>query len=222
MIIHLKNIIEAKYSHILSPISTKILDTAWAYHVSHEAFLHNIMLHELSHSLGVKYTIHNQGMVKDVMGDMHHILEECKAEVLAMFVAEKLHKKGKSSMPLEAIYATSIANMLRGIRFGTADTHGQSSMLCLNFFIEKGAIVYNPYTKKYSISMYRMTEAVASLSAWVLQLQAEGDYAMAKRWIEVKSKAPLQVQEQIQLLQNAHIPVDITYSQGGMMEGIEL
>ena len=107
-----------------------------------------------------------------------------------------------------------MAGIFRSVRFGASSAHGKANMVRFNFFAEQGAFVRDPETGTYSVDFDRMQEAMSSLSNLLLTLQGDGDYEGAKKLTEEKGVIGTQLQQDLDRLTEADIPVDIVFSQG--------
>jgi hypothetical protein len=113
-----------------------------------------------------------------------------------------------------------MASIFRSIRFGAADAHGIANMIRFNYFKEKGAFTRNE-DGTYKIDYNKMYDAMKSLSALILQLQGDGDYEAVKKLVKEKGIIPETLKNDLQKLNDAHIPVDIIFDQGVKTLGIE-
>jgi hypothetical protein len=87
-------------------------------------------------------------------------------------------------------------------------------MLRFNFFLQQGAFSRDAQTGRYRVDFERMQRAMRELSAQILTVQGDGDYAEAKRLTDTLGVVKPQLADDLQRLDAAHIPVDITFEQG--------
>src|SRR5262245_63115380 len=67
-----KNVLEAKFDTILQPIARLFLGKKDADHVTRDAFVTNVLLHELSHTLGVDYVVGKRDLtVRNALQERH-------------------------------------------------------------------------------------------------------------------------------------------------------
>ena len=220
--LQLKNAMQAKFDHILLPISDVLIDESQRKHINFDSFFANTMFHEVAHGLGVKNTINDKGTVREALLDVASSMEEGKADILGLYMISKLHEKGE----LEAIdirdnYVTFMAGIFRSIRFGASSAHGKANMVRFNFFNEHGAFLRDDETGTYSVDFERMQEAMAALSELLLTLQGNGDYDGASKLTSEKGVIGDQLQADLDRLTAANIPVDIVFNQGIAELGLE-
>src|SRR3546814_8433502 len=81
-------------------------------------------------------------------------------------------------------YVTFLAGILRSVRFGASDAHAKANMVRFNFFKQQGAFTRDETTGRYRVDFDKMTAAMNALSAKLLTIQGDGDYAAAKQLTE--------------------------------------
>ncbi|MEK7798791.1 MAG: Zn-dependent hydrolase, partial [Acidobacteriota bacterium] len=81
-----KNVLEAKFDAILLPIARILLPKKDQPLVTKEAFVTNVILHELSHTLGVDYVAGKKDLtVRRALLERYAAIEEAKADVVGIF-----------------------------------------------------------------------------------------------------------------------------------------
>ncbi len=75
----IQNMIRAKYEHLFPPLADLLLNREQAAQVRFDARLMFVLLHEIAHGLGNKFTLNERKPVLEVMGDLNHPVEEAKA-----------------------------------------------------------------------------------------------------------------------------------------------
>ena len=212
--LQLKNAMQAKFEKILEPIAGVLIDEEQRGHVTFDAFFANTMFHEVAHGLGIKNTIDGSGTVRGALLDVASSMEEGKADILGLYMITKLYEAGElGEIDLHDNYVTFMAGIFRSIRFGASSAHGKANMVRFNFFKEHGAFLRDPERGTYSVNFDRMQEAMSALSELLLTLQGNGDYEGA-RALTADGVIGLQLQEDLDRLTRANIPVDIVFKQG--------
>ena len=211
----------AKFDKILMPIAGELIAQEQLGNVSFDAFFENTMFHEVAHGLGIKNTIDGSGTVRDALKERAGGLEEEKADVLGLYMVTQLNRQGEmGDEELLDNYVTFLAGLFRSVRFGAADAHGQANMATFNFFQEMGAFTRDETTGKYSVNFERMQEAVNALSEKILRLQGTGDYEGVGAFMQEYGVIGTVLQEDLDRLSTAGIPVDIVFEQGmSVLEG---
>ena len=220
--LQLKNAMQAKFEKILKPIADMLIDESQQGHITFDAFFANTMFHEVAHGLGIKNTINDRGTVREAMLDLASSMEEGKADILGLYMITELHKAGElGDVDLRDYYTTFMTSVFRSIRFGASSAHGKANMVRFNFFIDEGAFVRDADTGRYRVDYGKMEAAMTDLSRLLLTLQGDGDYDGAAELTNEKGVISMQLQQDLDRLTQAQIPVDIRFQQGAAVLGIE-
>jgi hypothetical protein len=212
--LQLKNAMKAKFDNILVPISKVLTDHKEQKNITFDAFFSNVMFHEVAHGLGIKNTITGKGPVREALKEKFSAYEEAKADILGLYMVSWLIDKGElKNVSLEDSYITYMAGIIRSVRFGAADAHGKSNMMCFNYFEDHGAFTRNS-DGTYHVDIKKMKEAVDGWSAMVLKFEGDGDYEGASKYMEKYGVIRPQLQKDIARLKTAKIPLDIIFDQG--------
>jgi hypothetical protein len=218
--LQLKNTMKAKFDNILTPIAEKFIDSTQLPKIKFEAFFNTIMFHEVAHGIGIKNTVNGKGEVRKAMKDVSSAFEEAKADVLGLFLVEKLiEKKLISDATIEEHYTTYMAGLIRSVRFGAAEAHGKANMMCFNYFEELGAFKFE--NGKYKVDYTKMKEAVDKWAEKILVFQGNGDYDSAAKFLKEYGIVKPELQKCLDQLKTANIPVDIVFNQGTEVLGLK-
>ncbi len=216
---HMENVSTAKFENILLPIADLIIAPKQREFVTAEAFLQNQIFHEMAQSLGIRNVLGNKGTVRENLKEFHNVLEQVKANVLKLFFIQKLHTVKELDNNINENYVTFLANVFRSVRFGAANPHAVSNLICFNFFKENKVF---EKTKKglYKIDEKKMEEAVNLLANKIILIQGNGDYAAASNFVKKYSQIDSEMQETLENIKKVHIPVDLIFQQGTEVLGI--
>ena len=218
--LQLKNAMQAKFDHILLPIADVLVVPEQRQHITFNAFFSNTMFHEVAHGLGIKTVLGSQQTVRSALQEHASALEEGKADILGLYMVEQLLAKGEiTEGTLKDYYVTFMAGIFRSVRFGASSAHGKANMIRFNYFAKAGAFTRNEQGQ-YAVNMDKMAAAIASLSATILTLQGDGDYAGVAALVADKGVIKTTLAEDLQRLTDAAIPVDITFTQGKTVLGL--
>ena len=218
--LQLKNAMQAKFDHILKPISEVLIAPEQREHITFNAFFANTMFHEVAHGLGIKNTITDKGTVRAALKEHASALEEGKADILGLYMVQSLLEKGEiTEGTLEDYYVTFMAGIFRSVRFGASRAHGKAHMIRFNYFATMGAFDRNE-DGLYSVNMEKMSKAVSSLSELILTLQGNGDYNGVAELVADKGIIKPQLEADLARLKAASIPVDIVFKQGKSQLGL--
>jgi hypothetical protein len=218
--LQLKNSMRAKFDQILMPISNVLIAPELRQHIKFDAFFSNTMFHEVAHGMGIKNTIDGKSTVRKALKEQFSSIEEAKADILGLFLVTKLHQMGEyTDTELMDNYVTFMAGFFRSVRFGAASAHGKANMLTFNFFREEGA--FNRTDEGfYTIDLEKMMAAAEKLTGMILKAQGDGDYEAVKTWIANEGVVKSELQQDLNRLTKANIPVDIYFKMGPEMLGL--
>ena len=219
--LQLKNAMLAKYNQILVPISNMLIAEDQREHITFDSFFGNTMFHEVAHGLGIKNTLDGEGTVRHAMKEHASALEEGKADILGLYMVQKLREKGEiTEGELMDDYVTFMAGIFRSVRFGASSAHGKANMIRFNFFKQAGAFSRDEESGTYRVNLPEFEQAVKDLSIRLLTLQGNGDYAAVDAFVAEMGTVSPQLQADLDRLASAAIPVDIVFEQGTEVLGL--
>lgn len=219
--LQLENTMRAKFDSILEPIADQLIDPEQRAHVQFDAFFENVMFHEVAHGLGIKNTLDGKRTVREAMTDLAGSYEEGKADILGLYMIGKLGEMGElDASKLQDNYVTFLAGIFRSVRFGASSAHGQANMVAFNYLQREGAFARDEASGRYRVDFDKMALAVNSLSAKILTLQGDGDYAGARALQDELGQVGAALQADLDRLQQQNIPVDIVFQQGREVLGL--
>ncbi len=203
----LKNVQEAKFKHVLTPIAQVAIAAADRDKVSFDAFFTHILMHELMHGLGPHVVHGTQTPVREALKDTYSALEEAKADISGLWALAQLANKGTISADIaRSMYTTFLASSFRSIRFGLTSAHGRGQILQLNYLLDNGAVIVNA-DGTFSVVDSKIADAVANLTRDIMTMQAVGDYAAAEAMLAKMVVVRPEVQAVLNKLTG--VPVDI-------------
>jgi hypothetical protein len=208
-----KNIMEAKYEQILTPIADLMIEEHQRSFLSSQQFISQVLLHEISHTIGPAYVSGSSDSVRKTLRDKYSIIEECKADILGIFAVN--YFKDVFTLDIEIVmqhYVTYVAGLFRSIRFGIEEAHGSANLMQLNYLLKHNVIVRNPTTGKYSINAEGFHEAVAVLAAQLLMIEVEGNYDDALRLIDAYGNFDNATKEDLGKLQGIPSDLDLKFN----------
>ncbi|WP_270212235.1 dipeptidyl-peptidase 3 family protein [Phocaeicola coprocola] len=212
--LQLRNSMKAKFDKILMPIGQLIVTPGQQKYLNFDAFFWNVTFHEVAHGLGVKQTINTNESVDAVMGTEKTSWEEAKADILGLFMVTKLIEMGEiTNITAEDAIATYIAGILRSVRFGAASSHGKANMMCFNY-MEKAGAFSRDAKGQYVIDFGKAKEAMNGWAALILQTQGDGNVEFATKYRAENGGISPALQADLDKINGAGIPRDITFIQG--------
>jgi len=219
--LQLKNAMLAKYNQILVPISESLIAEDQRQHITFDSFFGNTMFHEVAHGLGIKNTLDGSQTVRHAMKEHASALEEGKADILGLYMVQKLREKGEiTEGELMDDYVTFLAGIFRSVRFGASSAHGKANMIRFNFFEQAGAFSRDEETGTYRVNVPEFEQAVQALANRLLTLQGDGDYAAVDTFVAEMGSVSPQLQADLDRLSAQSIPVDIVFEQGAGVLGL--
>jgi len=214
----LKNVQEAKFKAILTPISKIVLQPAAQNDLSFDLFFTHIVAHELTHGLG-PHQIKVSGRETNPrleLKNLYSAIEEAKADVTGLFALQFLMTqadKGAIQTPLphgpaaeHQLYTTYLASSFRTLRFGLQDAHAKGMAMQFNYLLDRGAYVANS-DGTFSVDFNKIKDAVRDLDHDLLTLEATGDYQGAKNLLDRLSVIRPETQKALDRLKS--LPTDI-------------
>lgn len=218
--LQLKNAMRAKFDAIMTPIAETLIVPEQRKNVTFTAFFANTMFHEVAHGLGIKNTINDKGTVRQSLKEHASALEEGKADILGLYMIRQLLAKNViTEGTLEDYYTTFLTGIFRSVRFGASSAHGKANMVRFNYFAEQGAFTRSEQGL-YTINVDKMTKAIDSLSELILTLQGNGDYQGVDKLVAQSGIINSDLAKDLASLEQANIPVDITFKQGKKVLGL--
>ena len=191
----LKNVQEAKFRSVLLPIARRTLVTTSLGDVNFDSFFTHILAHEFMHGLG-PHQIKVQGRDTNPrleLKEFYSAIEEAKADVTGLFALQYMMYHAKQmgvdnvlksdEAAQRQLYVTYLASSFRSLRFGLNDAHGKGMAMQFNYFSDKGAFVEHA-DGTFSVDVEKMKSAVRDLDHDLLTLEAEGDYAGARKMLD--------------------------------------
>jgi peptidase M49-like protein len=190
----LKNVQEAKFRAVLLPIARRTLSKNAMLDVNFESFFTHILAHELTHGIGPHQIKVGERETNPrlELKELYSAIEEAKADVTGLFALQYLMDHSKEltlggTLPSDdaaqrQLYVTFLASAFRSLRFGLNDAHGKGMAMQFNYLMDKGAFV--PHGDgTFSVDMAKVRDAVRDLDHDLLTIEAQGDYAAAKKML---------------------------------------
>jgi len=144
--------------------------------------------HEVGHYLGVDRTRDGRDL-DEALQDDSNALEEMKADLVSLFVAEALHKQGYyTDAQLRSVYAGGILRVLQNNRPRRDQPYNTMQLMQWNFFLENGLLSFDPATKTMRVNYEKYHDVVGKMLEKTLAVQYEGDKAAADKFIDQYTK----------------------------------
>jgi hypothetical protein len=200
--------------------------------ITFNAFFNNVMFHEVAHGLGIKNVVGNDKLtVREALGADYSAIEECKADVLGLYMVTQLFDEKQLEGSLDDYYVTFVASVFRSVRFGASSAHGKANMITFNTLLSQGAIVLEEKGKPaadggaekrtYKVDVAKMRLVISDLAAELLRLQGNGISQDVKAVLNTRGVIGASLQMDLKRIESAGIPVDLVFEQGIKTLGLE-
>lgn len=213
--LQLRNVMLAKFEHIVQPIADQLIAPDQRRHVTFEASFEAIMFHEIAHGLGITHPINGLGTVQDALRDQASVVEEAKADILGAYMLASLVAAGElDGVDLIDTYASYLADMFRMIGLGSASPNGRSNIVQLGVFQELGAVTRDPLDGTYRVDVPKMQQAFEALAEKLLRLQGDGDYEGSLAFFPKRPAIVPALQADLDHLATMDIPKTVMFKPG--------
>ena len=144
--------------------------------------------HEVGHYLGVDRTGDGRDL-DEALQDNSNTLEEMKADLVSLFVAEALHKQGYyTDAQLKSVYAGGILRVLQNNRPRRDQPYNTMQLMQWNYFLENDLLRFDLLAKTLHINYDKYHEVVGKMLERVLAVQYAGDKAESDKFIDQYTK----------------------------------
>jgi hypothetical protein len=152
-------------------------------HLTPDGNFYRTLWHEVGHYLGPDLTA--AGASLDAIGPDASLLEEMKADLVSLFVAKELRRRGYyTDEQLRSLYASGILRTLQNNRPRREQPYNMMQLMQWNWFLDRKVLSFDPATAKLSIDYGRYHEAVRELLKQVIAIQEAGDAKAAAAFVD--------------------------------------
>lgn len=167
---------------------TAALGEEQAKELTPDGNFYRTLWHEVGHYLGVDRTKDGREL-DEALQDNANTLEEMKADLVSLFVAQALHRQNYyTDAQLRSVYAGGILRVLQNNRPRRDQPYNTMQLMQWNFFLENGLLSFDPATRTMRVNYDKYHEVVGKLLEQVLALQYEGDKAASDQFIDRYTK----------------------------------
>jgi hypothetical protein len=144
---------------------------------------YDTLWHEIGHYLGIDRTSDGRDLGGALEEDAD-VLEEMKADLVALFVAESLQRQGYyDAGKVRGLYAAGIWRVLVNNQPRRDQPYETMMLMQWNFFMENGLLAFDRDTGTVAIRYDNYHQVVEKLLAKIFELQNQGDKQAADRFI---------------------------------------
>jgi hypothetical protein len=156
---------------------------AQAAHLTPDGNFYRTLWHEVGHYLGPDLTA--SGATLDSIGPDSSLLEEMKADLVSLFVATELRRRGYySEDQLRSVYASGILRTLQNNRPRREQPYNMMQLMQWNWFLDRKVLSFDPASAKLTIDHDRYHDAVRDLLKQVIAIQESGDPKAAAAFVD--------------------------------------
>jgi hypothetical protein len=164
------------------------VDARHANDLTPEGQFNYTLWHEVGHYLGVDRTRNGQDL-DAALQENANTMEEMKADLVSLFVAEALQKSGYYTRDqLRSVYAAGIRRVLQTAQPRRSQPYNTMQLMQWNFFMENGLVEFDQKTGRLKIDYDKYHDVVGKLLAKVLEVQYAGDKPATERFIDQYAK----------------------------------
>src|SRR5215218_4402334 len=144
--------------------------------------------HEVGHYLGVDRTRDGREL-DEALQDNANAMEEMKADLVSLFVAQALHKQGYfTDAQLRSVYAGGILRVLQNNLPRRDQPYNTMQLMQWNFYLENGLLSFDAATKTLRVNYEKYHEVVGKMLEKVLAVQYAGNKAESDKFIDQYTK----------------------------------
>jgi hypothetical protein len=156
---------------------------AFAGDLTPDGNFYRTLWHEVGHYLGPDLT--TSGATLDAIGPDASLLEEMKADLVSLFVAKELRRRGYyTDDQLRSLYASGILRTLQNNKPRREQPYNMMQLMQWNWFLDRKVLSFDPATARLSIDYGRYHDAVRDLLKQVIAIQEAGDAKAAAAFID--------------------------------------
>jgi hypothetical protein len=155
---------------------------AQARELTSDGNFYRTLWHEVGHYLGVDQTKDGRDLDQALTDDAS-ALEEMKADLVSLYVAEALHKQHYyTDEQLRSVYAGGILRVLQNNKPRRDQPYNTMQLMQWNFFLENGLLKFE--NGRLQIHYDKYHSVVGKMLQKTLEVQYAGDKAAADRFID--------------------------------------
>jgi hypothetical protein len=156
---------------------------AQAGHLTADGNFYRTLWHEVGHYLGPDLTA--SGATLDSIGPDSSLIEEMKADLVSLFVAKELRRRGYySEDQLRSLYASGVLRTLQNNKPRREQPYNMMQLMQWNWFLDRKVLSFDPASAKLSIDYDRYHDSVRDLLKQVIAIQEAGDAKAAAAFVE--------------------------------------
>ncbi len=185
--------------------------------VSFDALFKLVLFHEHSHARGPAKVIMNDGEkvpVNRLLGELGSPIDEAKADLGGLYRAFKLIDDEALPKESEKEFCTTyLARLIGDVRHGLKEAHAKGRAAIYNYLKEREAVYYDENSGRFGANFNVFRGAAMELLSELVNLQAEGNYVKAKKFMDSYGHLAVEVEKILPNLNDIPIDINPTYRQ---------
>jgi hypothetical protein len=187
------------FEKVIEARADLILDEPLEQYVDIRSDITNVTFHELAHGFGAYHEMEaiTRGgpkmTVKEALKEYDSLLEELKADSMGLWLVQFEKRKGLIDETQEKKrYVSALMHILGLQNYPLSGTYPRMVSIQLGWYIDAGAVTWDPKAQRYTLDFEKIPGAVESLVKEVATIQLTGDYergkALVTKYIEEKGE----------------------------------
>jgi hypothetical protein len=219
--LQLRNVTRARFDALVLPVADALLAPEQRGHADFDAYLLNLVFHEMAQVLGPAETLAGGVPVSRALAEHGDAIAEAKGAALALWLAGWLHARGElPATTLMHHHASFLAGALRTIYLDRYGAPGRGNALVFNYLRDWGAIRRDAATGRYRVEPDNMDAALEALVAQLLTLQGGGDVEGAAALLESMGSPRADLDADLGRLAAAGIPAGVLFRRTADLPGM--
>lgn len=154
----------------------------------------NTTFHEFAHGFGAReelaITVNGERTtVSKALGSSETLMEELKADVASLWFIPYLTEKGlMQKSEINKRYATAVMHLFGLLQYSLNGTYPQMAAVEVGNLMEKGALIFDEKSGRFTIDFEKMPDAVNDLMKKIVTIQITGDrpgaVALRERYVK--------------------------------------
>ena len=207
----LRNVVHAKFEHLVRPIADRIFDRKTARQVQFAAYLDFLLAWQLAHTVVPGDIIDPSGVKETAQHRLRNrftLINAVKGEIVALLNYLYLLDQGVlRAIDETSVAATYLASLFDSARLAGSAPQTVAKAIVYNYLAQEWVFRYTPRGQNFEVNPKALREAARKLGAEVLQILGRGDYGGAGRLIVQYGILPGEVRQKLAGL--GALPLDV-------------
>jgi hypothetical protein len=207
----LRNVVKAKFDHLIKPVAAKIFSKKDLKNVSFDAYFDVLLTWQMAHGLlpgNIALPDRSKATVRQRLRERYTIIDALRGEAIALLNYFYLLKKGALPKGSAAKMATTyLATLFDYARLAAGAPQTVAKTIIYSYLRQHWVFRYAPRSQTFEVNSAVMENAVRQLVAETIEILTRGDYDGAGRLIVDYGIMPAEMRQK--LVELAELPTDI-------------